>query len=257
MCGDIFFDPPPPDDVQFDFKLEDASDGATAQILLYDGAVYGPNDGDAGDGDIQGMQYGNNTILPVQDGDEIWLEITWDQEQDDGISGDNITQVVLNHGPTTPDDVDLTIYITLGDVEVSFDDNGDAFVDCFNQVCGDISIPYPPRRDTPQAAYLKLDVDTGNVVWKKSGIRVSGQTSPTSEDTDYDNIDAIRFEPADDPSAGYIEVVDEDIDIDGYHVATIKVPILPVIPEGETQNVLGNDGGDIQWFSTTDCSQPP
>lgn len=250
MCGDIFFDPPPPDDTNFDFKLEDASDGSLPRVRVYDGIVIGPNEGDLFE--VSGMAYGNDTILDVWDGAEVYLGITWDQEVDNAISGENIIAIWIAVAQDTPDDDGLTNYITLGNVDVSFDGNGNAFVDCFNEVCGDVAIPYPPYLDSDQAAYLYRDVDTGNVVWKKSGITVASYNLGTDEDDSADNIDLLRFEPASDPSMAFIQLIDEGIDVDGMHVCTLQVPLIPESAGGFT--VLVDDDGDTHWGTTTDCS---
>jgi hypothetical protein len=148
----------------YNFEMFNASEPGAAKVLILDGIVYGPND-DAIDPD--GMPSEDTYTLDVSDGDEIWLVITFDLEGDDGVSGENITSVSIDNGPSTPDDDGLTMYITIGNVSV--DDSGDVpIVTCRNEVCGDVVIPMPPDLggDGTDLA-LVVDKDTGNRVWKK------------------------------------------------------------------------------------------
>jgi len=252
VCGDVEFLPPPPDDVNFDFKLEDASDGGTAQVRIYDGVVIGPNDDPI---DPSGMPtVGDGYVIGAFNGMEIWLGVQWDLETDDGVSGDNIVAVWIDSGAATPDDDYLTQYITIGNVEVEFDDfSGDAVVFPINELCGDCVIQYPPSLDSDEPLQLVVDADTGNVVWKKRfGVKVSSYNIGTDEDDDVENVTAIRFEPAADPSQAYISIIDEGVDVDGFHVATLQVPLIPESVPGQF-SVLVDDDGDTHWGATQDC----
>jgi hypothetical protein len=154
---------PPVDENHYDFEMVDASDADGPKVLIYDGVVYGPND----DGIYpDGMPSDdNNYVLPVADGDEVWLVITFDVESDDGVSGEQITSVSFDHGPTTPDDEFPTMYFTVGSVSV--DEAG--VLQPINEILGDLNIWLPPDNggDSLNDLALVVDKDTGNRVWKK------------------------------------------------------------------------------------------
>lgn len=164
VCGDIFWQPPSNTN-HYNFELEDASEGSTALVLIRDGSVIGCNDDPI---DPDGMPSDNTYILPVNDGDEIWVGVLWDLETDDGVSGDNIISVWIDRGSETPDDDYLTQYITLGHVDVNYSgDENIATVYGFNETLGDIIIQYPPPiQDGGDQLKLCNDKDTGNIVWK-------------------------------------------------------------------------------------------
>lgn len=145
----------------FDFQMLNASDADGPKVLIRDGVVIGCNDDPI---DPSGMPSGDSFVMSVNDDDEIWLVIVWDLETDDGVSGDNILSVDFDHGPFTPDDDELTQYITLGHVSV---DPGTNAVSATNEICGDVFIPYPPfLYDGVDPFKLTVDKDSGNVVWK-------------------------------------------------------------------------------------------
>lgn len=277
----------------YDFEFFDASSQEEgAQLLILDGVVIGPNDDPV---DPQDMPSNDTFTIPVNDGDEVWMEVQWDLEGDDAVSGDNIVSCSISAGANTPDDSGLIQYITMGSVTV--DTGGPVpIISTKNEICGDIEIPYPPFIfDDPneEIFQLSVDKDTGNVVWKTSKIAQvtledtgsSGATFPPitldsidvltfdasdfnlydggggqaivktsldvtgdAPDTDFVNgVNKITFAAADDPSQGSITVTD-----DGGGACTVLIPILPTTGTG-TQ-VLGSDGGDVQWFSTDECS---
>ncbi len=150
----------------YNFELFNASEPGSPKVLVLDGVVIGPN-GDPVDPD--GMPSDDTFTLDVADGDEIWLEIDWSIEGDDGVSGEDITSVSIANGASTPDDSFPTTYMTIGNISV--DDSGDVpIVTCRNEICGDALIWTPPYSfadpNTNDFA-LVVDKDTGNTVWKK------------------------------------------------------------------------------------------
>lgn len=162
---------PPPfiaaggDKNEFDFKLSDASEGLQAKVSIADGVVYGPND----DGIYpDGMPASGTFELDVNDGDEIWIQVVFDIEGDDGVSGENITSVSIASGPETPADSFPTMYFTIGHVQVDYSATV-ARVIPTNEICGDLNIWLPPDDggDTVNDLALVVDKDTGNRVWKK------------------------------------------------------------------------------------------
>lgn len=193
VCGDIFWEPPR-FDVHFDFQIEDASDGSSPRVRIYDGVVLNPNNDPI---DPAGMPSGNSYVIGVGDGDEIWVGFLWDLETDDEVSGDNINSAWLGVGQSTPDDDYLTQYVTIGHVDVNTNDEGDVQVYPFNEVCGDIVVQYPPYLETDELLQLSVDKDTGNVVWKTSKIAqittedVSGYTGGGQDFVD--DIDVLTF----------------------------------------------------------------
>ncbi len=149
----------------FDFKLSDASEGLQGKVAIADGVVYGPND----DGIYpDGMPANGTYELNVNNGDEIWIQVVFDEETDDHVSGENITDVSLASGPVTPDDNYLTTYFTIGHVEVDYSATR-ARVIPTNEICGDLFIWLPPNKETGVTNDLALvvDKDTHNRVWKK------------------------------------------------------------------------------------------
>lgn len=157
----------------YNFALFNASDEDGPKVLILDGQILSPNsnpDDPMSDGTIDpdGMPSDDTYTLDVDDGDEIWVGMTWSQESDDNVSGDFITSAWLDHGPTTPDDDGLTQYITIGHVDV--DINEPESIDVVyprNEVLGDIKIVYPPSLDSDVDLAFVVDKDTGNKVWKK------------------------------------------------------------------------------------------
>jgi hypothetical protein len=149
----------------YNFELFNASEPGAPKVLVLDGVVIGPN-GDPVDPD--GMPSDDTFTLDVADGDEIWLEINWSTESDDGVSGEDIDSVSIANGASTPDDSFPTTYVTIGSVSV--DDSGDVpIVTCRNELCGDLLFWIPPNAD-PDGSNdfaLVVDKDTGNRVWKK------------------------------------------------------------------------------------------
>lgn len=130
----------------YDFELVNASDETGAHVLIYDGVIYDPNS----DGvDPDGMPSDDNYILDVDDGDEVWVGMTIDQD------AGSITSAWIDHGPSTPDNEEGTAYITIGHVSVDF--SGDIpIVTPVNEVCGDIAFDVLP--------ITGLD-DTKSYVW--------------------------------------------------------------------------------------------
>jgi hypothetical protein len=163
VCGDVEWLPPvlPTHNT---FQIVDASNGGQASVQIYDGEII-PCNGDSLY--PAGMPADNSYQIDVNDGDEVWVMITWDLEADDGVSGDNVASVSIGNGQTTPDDTDLVQYITLGSVDVNFDDNNNASVFPTHEHVGDIVITYPPSLDSDHDLALVVDKDTGNKVWKK------------------------------------------------------------------------------------------
>lgn len=168
VLGDYHF-LPPPENNHFDFQIIDVSSGSGLFVLIYDGVVYGPND----DGiDPSGMPSGNSYVLGVADGDEIWVGVTFDVETDDGVSGEQVTSVWIDHGAVTPDDVFPTMYFTIGHIDVNYDGPFPVTMPV-NEICGDINIWIPPDDGGPDGSSsgndlaLVVDKDTGNRVWKK------------------------------------------------------------------------------------------
>jgi hypothetical protein len=112
------------------FEMFNASDGGGAKVLILDGQVFGPND----DGNLPAGMGGDDYILDVANDDEVWLVISMDFESWD------VLDVSIDHGPSTPDDDDFTLYVTIG--YVSVDDSGDIpIVSPTNALCGDYVIP--------------------------------------------------------------------------------------------------------------------
>jgi hypothetical protein len=91
----------------------------------------------------------------------------------------------------------------------------------------------------------KFLVSDSNIVLDASKF---GGTVSVSADVggEVSNVSLIQFTIADDPSAGYIEVVDG-----GGGTAIIKTPVLPTSPGGFT--ALVDDGGSTQWQATEEC----
>jgi hypothetical protein len=153
----------------FNFQMFDASDALSgAQVLILDGKVLGPTFGAIFP---DGMPSNDTYQLPVDNNDEIWIQVTWDLETDDSVSGDNITAVSLNHGSITPDDTfngGINQYFTIGKVAVNFSTTVPT-VTPRNFFCGDLSIWLPPNKETGVTNDLALvvDKDTHNRVWKK------------------------------------------------------------------------------------------
>lgn len=167
----------------FDFQMLNASDADGPKVLIRDGVVIGCNDEPI---DPSGMPSGDSFVMDVNDDDEIWLVIVWDLETDDSVSGDNILSVDFDHGPSTPDDDELTQYITIGHVSV---DPGTNAVSATNEICGDVFIPYPPHLETDAEVELVVDIDTGNIVWKLRHSLTVGDGTTT-----LDNIDVLTFD---------------------------------------------------------------
>jgi hypothetical protein len=110
----------------YTFEMFNASDKNGHKVLILDGTVYGPFD----DGNTpQGMGNDNFTI-DINDGDDAYLVIP---------IADNravVPPITIATGPTTPDDTDTTLYVTIGNF--SIDKN---IVTVENTLCGDYTIP--------------------------------------------------------------------------------------------------------------------
>ena len=288
ICGDFFIDPPV-NRLNFNFQIEDASIGGQAQVRIYDGSVIGPNDDPK---DPDGMPSDNSYIIPVSDGDEIWVGVQWNMETDDGVSGDNIESVWIGNGAGTPFDEGLIQYITIGHVEVG-DVFGVPFVAPFNEICGDIIIEFPPSLESDELLQLSVDKDTKNVVWKTSKIAqvtTEDASGYSGDGQDFlDDIDVLTFNEEDfdlfdggggqaivkltsahgfsvQGDAGFVDDVNHiqftiaedpsagfiNVTDGGDGVAIVEIPVLPTTGTG-TQ-VLGSDDGDIQWFGTDTCT---
>lgn len=138
----------------YNFEMFNASEPGAPKVLILDGVVYGPNNDSGMDPD--GMPSNDTYTIDVADGDEVWLGILWTPD-DPPI----ITQVWIDHGPTTPDDEEELTYVTIGNVSV--DDSGDVpIVSCRNEVCGDVVIQLPPPPFTDNFVLMAQD---GNLVW--------------------------------------------------------------------------------------------
>ncbi len=273
----------------YNFELFNASEFGVAKVLVLDGVVISPNDDPV---DPDGMPSNDTFTLDVNDGDEIWVEIDWDLESDDEVSGDNIISCSISSGPATPDDSDLTQYITIGNVSV--DDSGDVpIVTCRNEVCGDIVIQYPPSLESDETLQLSVDKDTQQVVWKTSKIAqvttedasgfVGGGTDfledidvLTFDDNSFDVYDGgggqavitLTSEASDFSVQGDIGFVDPvsaitftvASDPSAGYIEVVDggggnaIVYIPVLPvtTGGVQ-VLGSDDGDVQWFGTSSC----
>lgn len=292
VCGDIFWNPPTVF-TNFDFQLEDASSGDFPAVRVYDGVVIGPNDdpidpaGMPSDNNtILSVNHGDEIWVGVQwdmetddgvSGDNIeqaWIDSGPDTPDDEGL----VQYITIGH-------VEVYNYVdpVHGDYVQVFP---------FNEVCGDIVIQYPPSLDSEEILQLSVDKDTGNVVWKTSKIAqvTIEDADPEDPTTDFlddidvltfdagdfemrdggggqaiisradgtslsvqgdggdfvDDVDHIQFTIAEDPSAGFINVTDG-----GDGVAIVEIPALPTTGSGT--EVLGSDGGDIQWFPTDTC----
>ncbi len=149
--------------VDFNFKILDASDtDGIAQVLIQDGVIWAPNNSDSVSPD--GMPSEDTYELEVDDGDEIWVGMSWTR-------GDTPTldSAYIDHGPTTPDDSGDNTYITIGYVFVDYGTGGVPTVFPSNTYCGDIIIEIPPAQDSA-ADFLVLvqDTDDGTRHWIES-----------------------------------------------------------------------------------------
>jgi hypothetical protein len=143
-CGDVNNDLVIPD--HYSFQMIDASDEGAAKVLIFDGQVFGPNDS----GTLPDGMGNDDYILDVNDADEIWLVITQDTDSND------VTSISINHGSSTPDDIDGTRYVTIGAVSIDFT-NAVPAVFCANFLCGDYSIPGPLSVTDDQGSFGGTD----------------------------------------------------------------------------------------------------
>jgi hypothetical protein len=138
----------------YNFELFNASEPFAPKVLILDGVVYGPNNDSGMDPD--GMPSEDTYTIDVADEDEIWLGLLWTSDDPPIIS-----QVWIDHGPSTPDDEEETTYVTIGNVSV--DDSGDVpIVTCRNEVCGDVVIQLPPQ---PFSDNFVLMAKDGFLIW--------------------------------------------------------------------------------------------
>jgi len=141
----------------YNFQLFDASDETGALVLILDGNIFGPNE-DAGV-DPDGMPSDDTYQIPVDDGDEIWIGLTYDT------TTYHITSAWIDHGAATPDDTDDTNYITIGHVKVAYPSGSPSKVTYVrNEVCGDIYWIPPAPGDENTWVYGK-DGGTGDEKW--------------------------------------------------------------------------------------------
>lgn len=140
----------------YNFEMFNASELGAAKVLILDGVVYGPNNDSGMDPD--GMPSNDTYTIGVADGDEVWLGILWTSDDPP-----LITQVWIDHGPSTPDDEEELTYVTIGNVGV--DDSGDVpIVTCRNEVCGDVVIQLPPAPFTDNFVLMSKD---GDLIWSE------------------------------------------------------------------------------------------
>lgn len=105
----------------------------------------------------------------------------------------------------------------------------------------------PQPDDTPQAKLKPWDVSFETTQGEAAGGSEGGPKFSVQGDSGFvDNVNHIQFTVADDPSAGYIEVIE-----DSPGVAIVKIPVIPVSPGGVA--VLGDDNGATYWFPTSTC----
>lgn len=158
LTDDFDFEPPPNTN-RYAFELIDASDDE-AKVLIMDGQVYGPND----DGTLPDGMGGDNFILGVNDGDEIYLIIVIDKD-----SGD-VEDVSIGQGDTTPEDTEdntsETKYATIGYISIATSLGGRPVVHPTNAICGDYILP--------------------------TSLDVTGQDDE-GEDTNFDHVTQINF----------------------------------------------------------------
>ncbi len=144
---------------RYTFEMFDASDALSgAQVLILDGTIWGPNNDE---GIVPDGMGGDNYELPVNNGDEIWVEIDWS-----GSDPETIVSASINHGPTTPDDTETTKYITIGTVVVSYTTTVPV-VTPTNSVCGDIIIEIPPYPPSDKFVLMAKD---GNLIWEDTTV---------------------------------------------------------------------------------------
>lgn len=122
-------DPPPPQKTasgHYSFEGVNASEGDSALLLIYDGLVGTPSDQEV----PSGMGSDDYTI-GVSDGDEVYVEITYDTGTFE------ITSRDIGVG-STPDEEFGYLAIKIMDVAVTTDDDGNATVFPTNARCGDL-----------------------------------------------------------------------------------------------------------------------
>jgi|SRR5581483_1903787 len=142
----------------YSFRMTDASVDGLAQVLIQDGFIWAPNNAD---GVLPSGMGGGNYVLPVSDGDEIWVEVDWSGTPP---SLQTVVSASLNHGASTPSDTETTKYYTIGYVAV--DSSGTTpVVTCVNQICGDIIIEVPPF---PDSGKFVIMADNGDLIWQET-----------------------------------------------------------------------------------------
>jgi hypothetical protein len=154
LAGDYNFQREPIDN-RYSFELIDASDEFGAKVLILDGQVFGPND----DGNLPAGMGGDDYIIGVFDGAEVYLVITVDDDSQ------NVTSVTIGVGDSTPDDTNAAgesvHYVTIG--YIAIDSSGAIpIVNPTNALCGDYTLPYELAITGTDDQGVDVEIDGAN-----------------------------------------------------------------------------------------------